>query len=206
MNKSEKLYYFLLELNLKLNQDSEKIYKKIQPLLQEDSHSFGFKLFSQLSEEIINNINKIHENEELEHLYYENYQSLSIQELFFKTKQNKNLTKEYLSLIINIIRTLYKKDLELGKLFSLFLTDLQQDPAKHSFIYTDNLIKYIEYNLDLKIFNDFNQIEKEEDSYLGIFYWFFSENNFGDKKLKIDNKEINSIESFLNYLSENKVF
>lgn len=205
MNKSNQLYYFLLELNLKLNKDSEIIYKKIQPLLQEDSHSFGFKLFSQLSEEIIDNISKIHQNKDLEYLYYESYQSLSINELFLKTKQDKDLTKKYLKLIIDIIKIIYEKDLNLGKLFSLFLTDLQNDPAKHSFIYTDNLIKYIEHNLDLKIFNDFNQIETEEDSYLGIFYWFFAENNFGDKKLKIDNIEINSIDSFLNYLSENKV-
>jgi hypothetical protein len=206
MNKSNSLYYFLLELNLKLNKDSELIYSKLQPLLQEDSHSFGFKLFSQLSEEIINGINDIHQNKDLEYLYYESYQSISVNDLFLKTKQNKNLTKKYLELIIKISKILYSKDLELGKIFSLFLTDLQSDPAKHSFLYTDNIIKYIEYNLDLKIFKDFNKIEKEEDSYLGIFYWFFAENNFGEKKLKIHNLKIESTEIFLNYLKENKVF
>lgn len=197
-NRSSKLLLFCLEINDKLNKTSKKIYKNLlEDLLSEQSHSFGFKKFDELSTYIIDKIDEIYETTSMSYYIYEfeimtkkDYKQ--IYELFY-TEEFKKLdkTKELLFLITEVTRRLYKIESDIGKLFSLYLTDERESPGGFSFYPANKLIGYIERKLDLEIYADVNNFEelKDENDYYdpvyGIFYWFFFENEFGKKELEI---------------------
>jgi len=73
IDKSLELYDFIKNLIFYNNQKSKETYKKIEPLLQEPSHSFGFKIFSDISGNLTDGIDKILNNEDFSYFVYENY-------------------------------------------------------------------------------------------------------------------------------------
>lgn len=161
---------FLIEIIEKCDESSNKVYEKIGPLLQEQSHSFGFKFFADLSLFIIEEIERINDDKELSYLYFEK----NIRDKKQLSSIMGDFEKDYLKLIFTIVEKIQKEDLILGKLFSLFLVDEQENIGDHSFLYTDNLLKFIEEKLDLEIYKN-TELGFEE---YGVFYYIFFNNLF----------------------------
>lgn len=162
------LLFDVIELS---NKYSEEVYSKLEGLLQESSHSFGIKFFSELSAFIIDELDSIHETKEFSYRYYEQFLQ--------KKKDFEDINFEedefaYLGLIFKVAEKISKEDLALGKFFSLFLTDEQDNPGKYSFIYTDKLIKFIEEKLDIEIYKT-TTVGLEE---YGLFYYYFFNGKF----------------------------
>lgn len=162
------LIFDIIELS---NCYSEEVYSKLESLLQESSHSFGIKFFAELSAFIIDELDSIHETSEFSYRYYEQFlqKKKDFEDIDFEEDEFA-----YLGLIFKIVEKLYKEDLIFGKFFSLFLTDEQDNPGKHSFIYTDKLIKFIEEKLDLEIYKTTTKGYEEA----GLFYYYFFNGKF----------------------------
>lgn len=197
-NKTKELTILLIRLNKLLNKESTNIYNILSTFLQEESHSFGFKPFADLSDKIICGIDEINNNLNYEYLSYECYDK----DIYKKEKNilneiyNKNIdnTEELLSLIFNLLEELIFLDTKIGKTFSLFLTENLDCSEKtlFSFSYIDKVIFYIITYLDRNIYYKLNFIDKNYDDVDGLFYWFIIENKLGKKELKVTtaNKEL----------------
>ncbi len=220
-NRSKDLYVLLIKLNILLNRESENVYNLLSKYLQEQSHSFGFKPFSDLSEELVLGVDLINNNENFQNTMYE-YQNLQYSEdekYILNQIYNKKIdkTEELLTLILNLNKKLYDLDKSLGKDFSLFLTENLDCSEKtlFSFSYTNKIIEFLENELDINVYSDINYVDSYENKkdVMGWFYWFCCENNFGTKELqvissneKINNYKINNYETFFELIKEEENF
>lgn len=186
-NKSKKLFLFILELNNKINKESENIYRTLlKKYLQETSHSFGFKPYSELSDYIVKQIEKIHNNCDYSYYLYDSCKKKSVKQLFKKLQQDNDLTKEYLILILNVLKKLSILDLEMGKHYAMLLEENIDCSKTQKFncVFTFKLIKYIIDYMEQQIYSNLHNLNSEEyKNYGGLFYWFCFENDFGKKQL-----------------------
>lgn len=167
------LRYLLFEVIELSEMYSKNVYEKISPILQEQSHSFGTEFFANLAYFIIKKLDEIHESSELEYLYYEKYIRTK-EELSELLKIEKDYEKEYISLIFKIAEKIVKADYELGALFASLLTAEKDSTSKHSFIYTNKLLRFIEERLDVDIY----KITNREYAEYGEFYNCFFKEEF----------------------------
>lgn len=200
-DRTSELLEFIVDCIEYFEKESKKTYSILEEFLQESSHSFGFKTFSNAQDKFINGLDKILKNEEVSYLYYENLDRLPKKEILKELNKNKFETKDLLLLIFSIMKYLYEENHRIGKIFSLFIVDLYEDPAKHCFKPIDEVLKFMEDNLDFSIFKDLNEGSSE-----GWLYWFFVENEFGKRKFETSYNGvkylIDSEESFLLFIKE----
>ena len=165
------LLFDILEINQRY---SDEIYSKISPILQEESHSFGTKFFSDLTMLIIENLDVIHNDGEIDYLYFEKNLKTKYA-LNYSLKIDKDYEYEYFELICKIVKKVKQADIELANLFSSFLVGEKE--SKHNFTYTNKLLRFIEEKLDLEIFKNV----ESEYSDLGYFYNSFLKNDLNSK-------------------------
>jgi hypothetical protein len=194
--KNKELLKFILEIYFKLEKESSFIYKTIlEPLLQETSHSFGFKPYSDLNNYIIEEIERIHKNEDFSYYLFNQVSRKKSYKIIYKEIKNneKNEDKtEYLNLILNILKQLYIISEKTSYLFAHTLSENEDNVSqKFGLSNTDKIIEFIENKLEQEIFLSIHGGKEgiEEQSYIdyrGFFFWFCFENKFGKKRLGIE--------------------
>jgi len=76
---TKELFLFINLILKKLNEESENLYKnQLNPLLQEDSYSFGFKPFTNLSDYILDELSNIYNNEIIYDYMFDSLISINI--------------------------------------------------------------------------------------------------------------------------------
>lgn len=183
------------------NLESKKTYDILEDCLQESSHSFGFKTFSLASDKFVEGLDKLLKTEKASFLYYENLNRLSKSEILKELSEEDFKTKDLLLLTFSVMKFLYCENHRLGKIFSLFILDLYDDPAKHCFKPIYDVLNFMEEQLDFVVFKDLNEGSSE-----GWFYWFFVDNEFGERKFETTYNEVNYLidneEKFLLFLND----
>lgn len=194
MNKEKEILNLIFELVDYGYILSEKYFNLLSNIIEEPSNGFGIKPLSEFENRFVDNIDKALNSEIFSYYIYDKFykheNDLEKKRLLkeecikeIKSLNIKELEKKILFLIIDTVETLYKNDLIYEKVIQEFLIEKSQS---FGFKPIDDLIKYIEEKLDKEIYRDYNE----------IFYWFFFENNFGEKNLNcskdifhIDGKE-----------------
>ena len=189
-SKAKKLLKLIIKLTYLYKTSSKNVYSKLECFLSEPSHSFGFNVFDKLLEENVKMVDNIFGLETYSYYQWERFEEFNNKELFdlileenkIKNKKLYKYEKQLLNIIIINLQQLYKENKKVGKEFSLFLTELHEDTALYGFKPIDDLIKFIEKELDLKIYPEVNNISENSKDYdlaLGIFYWFSFSIDFG---------------------------
>lgn len=201
-NKTKELYELIIDFNEYLDNKSTEVAKILLPLLQEESHAFGFKVFTDASLSLVNNVDKINNSSLFEYLSYEKYfrtsRDLIKEELLKEFTADK--TKELLILLIDTIELLHKEEMKLGKIFSMFLSENQDSASLQSFHPLNETIEWLIKRLETEVFLEIHKNEIESGvykDYLGFIYWYCFENNFGKKGLEINNIAIFDKDTFL---------
>lgn len=200
-DRKKELIGFIVDTLSYLERESKNTYDILEPFLQESSHSFGFSPFAKAHEKFVNGIDQLLNMEEASYLYYENFGEISKEGIYERLIEFEIKTEDLLKLIFSIMKDLYEENHRIGKIFSLFIVDLFEDPAKHCFKPIDDILKYMEDNLDFYIFKELNEGASE-----GWIYWFLVENEYGKREFKTSYNGveylINNEETFLMFLEE----
>jgi len=156
MKKTKLLLELIINLNILYDEKSTKAYNVLGPLLQEQSHSFGFKLFSDISSKNVELVCELFNNREYEYYSYErSSKKLSSQELVNKIigDSKKGKIKELLNIIImENLSYLKTQDKVMCDIFSKFF-----QKESEGFVPIAKCVKNIEKNLDLIIFKDIKE-------------------------------------------------
>lgn len=191
--KQEKkdLLRFVLEFREELNKESMDNANILIDLLQEKSHAFGLESFANAEDMLVDNLDNIFETELFAHCFYETkfdinktYDMLDEINFFQNTKKDK-----VLNLILNVLNFLLYEEKRVGKIISLLLTDHADDPAIQSFRPINDIVYWAIEELETKVFYEIHKDIIGTDvyeNYLGWFYWFCFENDFGEKSLSIE--------------------
>lgn len=214
MKKELQLLKFILEMNQEIEFTSKKVYTFIQKYLQEDSHSFGFKPLAKISENIIDQLDELYQTKTFEYYAYEQEKIFQdINEFITICENEKEFDfrladeKKLLSFILDIFQKLYIVNYDIGKDFSLLLTDLKEDTARHSFEPIDNMLHEFIDKLEIEVYPKINYIESDAfKHYGGWFYWFAMECEFAAKKEVVSTYKdieykINNIEEFTFFIT-----
>lgn len=213
-NNSTKLLFALFEIYEKLENESKKMYSFLSKFLQEESHSFGFKPFSNINSYILSELNKIYETDSFEYVFYElNTGKQNSKTKYYLVSKQIDITidkeNELLELYINILQKLSKDDLKIGKEFSLLITDLKDDLAFHSLLPFNDMIHYMLNKIEIEIYPEINYIDTEGwKNYGGWFYWFCIENEYGKRNLSVEYNNmitnIGTIDKFIKFIKNLK--
>jgi hypothetical protein len=225
--KNKQIFIFLIDMFFEIYKENKNIYKKVlEPMLEEKSHSFGFKPLSNLEYFFSKKIDDLFDFElEGKGLFYDYYYGFSSnitkKELIKKLLNDDNsllykgdlFYNKCFKTYIEVLKELDKIDYKYGNFFAMLLDENKENSKsmKYNFSIIYNLKqKYIELGEKILLpeLHDFKS--EGYKNYGGWIYWFCIENEFGNKKLYINHEnkryKVNNINGFLKVLKkiENK--
>lgn len=218
---NKKLLIFIMRFSYRIQVRSNTVYNKLKPLLQEDSHSFGFKPLSDIEANIIYTLDKIYSTYFFEYNRWETNLPFKdatniVNNLFLpeyinfeqntNNKETKDLNefKQLIFLILDIYELLFYSSLKNGELFKCFIPDIKEENKEFHFEPIEELLKTSISKLEKKTFKKLHEEEDVYEYYGGWFYWFIYENKFGKKELSVSLNEneffIKNKEDFINLI------
>lgn len=225
----KKLFIDILYFYKLISIKSNHIYKTIlEPLLEEESHSFGFKPFAKLNNYIITELESIYHLDYISEFILDKELYIYINDenertkitkpadlfTFIVSNNNTDNTEKLFLLITNIITQLSIIEKKIGKLYKPYVTnpesneDIFFQPAFKLIQEICNIIDTTHFS-KINGYNNLskNEIEDIEKEYGGLFYNYSFFSSYGKEKcnLVINNKTI-TINSFNHLLEEFKKY
>jgi len=173
--QSKELFLFLLLLNRKLNEVSNDIYDNLlKDLLQEQSHSFGFKPLSDISDYLEEEIYKLYKENDIFFEYIQTGEGNIYFQENHKEINVKIMNEEQLFNILNFcyIDNLSKEDYSLREVQDYFILENIEpiDFTSELFIILENVVKKLK-EIEYKLGNQFRLLltDLKDDTALHSF-------------------------------------